>query len=214
MIERHTEAKAVVLACIAFLVVAVTEASTQIEPITVVIVRHPETSLDPPTFPLTTIGRQRAALLVDTFRDIKFTHVFASHTTRARQTAEPVAASQKLQIVQLPTPGSVLDGQPITDSTSRQAAIAPIADAVLGLPSGSVVLIAGNSDNIYGILNRLGVPVDPKCVAGMMCVPCVSNACFKADFDRLWYLVIERGRAKPVVMIQTRYGVGWSPTKP
>jgi hypothetical protein len=140
--------------------------------------------------------------------------VFASHTTRARETAEPVATSQKLEIVQLPTPGSMLDGQPVTDSTSRQAAIAPLADAVLRVPPGSVVLIAANSDNIYGILNRLGVPVDPKCAAGSMCVPCLTNACFPgADFDRLWYLVVEAGHAKPIAMIETRYGVGWSPAK-
>lgn len=211
MSTRRLSARAVALTCIASLAVGVAEAVAQTQPVTVVIVRHPETSLEAPT--LTPVGHRRAELLVETFRDITFTHVFASHTTRARQTAEPVAAFQKLQIVQLPRPGSMLDGQPVTDETTRQAAIAPIADAVLRLPSGSVVLIAANSDNIYGILNRLGVPVDQKCAAGSLCVPCVTNACFKADFDRLWYLVIEPGRAKPIVMIQTRYGVGWSPAK-
>ena len=213
---RRIPAKTVALglASIASLVVAVAEAVAQPQPVTVVIVRHPEVSPEPPTFPLTPVGHQRAGLLVATFGDIKFTHVFASHTTRARRTVEPVAASQKLHIEQLPTPGSLLHGQPVTDSTTRQAAVAPIADAVLRLPSGSVVLIAANSDNIYGILNQLGVPVDQTCAAGAMCVPCVTNACFKADFDRLWYLVIEPGRAKPIVMIQTRYGVGWVPAKP
>ena len=111
----------------------------------------------------------------------------------------------------------MLDGQPVTDSTSRQAAIEPIANAVLQLPAGSVALIAANSDNIYGILNRLGVPVavaEQKCAVGSMCVPCVTNMCFPAaDFDRLWYLVIEPGSPKPMAMIETRYGVGWSPAK-
>ena len=213
MNTTHISARTVALACIASLAVGVAQAVAQTQAVTVVIVRHPETSLEAPTFPLTAVGRQRAELLVETFRDIRFTHMFASHTTRARQTVEPVAAFQKLQIVQLPTPGSMLDGQPVTDETTRQAAIAPIADAVLRLPAGSVVLIGGNSDNIYGLLNRLGVPVDQKCAAGALCVPCVTNACFNADFDRLWYLVIEPGRAKPIVMIQTRYGVGWSPAK-
>jgi hypothetical protein len=207
-------AKTVGIACIASLVVSVAEAVAQTQPVTVVIVRHPESSPLPPTFPLTPVGHQRAELLVQTFRDITFTHVFASHTTRARQTAEPVAAIQKLPIEQLPAPGSLLAGQSVTDSTARQAAIAPIADAVIRLPAGSVVLIAANSDNIYGILHRLGVPVDQNCAVGTMCVPCLTNACFPgADFDRLWYLVIEPGRAVPVVMIETRYGVGWSPVK-
>jgi hypothetical protein len=200
--------------CVASLLVGAATPAAQTRPLTVVMVRHPESSSEPPTFPLTPVGRQRAELLVQTFRDLKFTHVFASHTTRARQTAEPVAAFQKLQIVQLPEPGSLLGGQPVTDATSRQAAIAPLADAVLRVPPGSVVLLAANSDNIYGILNRLGVPLDPKCASGSMCVPCLTNACFpNAEFDRLWYLVIEPGSPKPIVMIESRYGVGWSPAK-
>jgi hypothetical protein len=136
---------------------------------------------------------------------------------RTRQTVEPVAAVRKLQIVQLPAPGSMLDGQLVTDSTSRQAAIEPIANAMLKLPAGSVALVAANSDNIYGILNRLGVPVaatGQKCAVGSMCVPCLTNDCFPGDdVDHLWYLVIETGRAKPLMMIETHYGAGWSPAK-
>src|SRR5262245_50432241 len=119
-------ARVVFIAFISLLGLAVSAALAQTQTVTVVIVRHPESSNEPPTFPLTPVGQQRAALLVHTFRDIRFTHVFASHTTRARQAAEPVAAAQKLQIVQLPTPGSMFDGQAVSDSTSRQAAIEPI----------------------------------------------------------------------------------------
>lgn len=208
-------ARMVVIAFIASHVIPAAEALAQTQPVTVVIVRHPEAAGNEP-FPLTPIGHQRAQLLVHTFRDVKFTHMFATHTTRARQTVEPIAAIQKLQIVQLPAPGSTLGGQPVTDSTPRQAAIEPIASAVLQLPAGSVALVGANSDNIYGILNRLGVPVAPdqKCAVGTMCVPCLTNACFPGgDYDRLWYLVIEPGRAKPMVMIETRYGAGWSPAK-
>ena len=206
-------ARAVVLVSLASHV-AVAEALAQTQPVTVVLVRHPESSTEPPTFPLTPVGRQRAQLLVHTFRDVRFTHVFATHTTRARQTVEPVAAIQNLRVVQLPTPGSTLAGQLVTDALSRQAAIEPVANAVLQLPAGSVALIGANSDNIYGLLNRLGVPVNQPCAVGSMCVPCLTNVCFPAaDFDRLWYLIIEPGRPKPAVMIETRYGAGWSPAQ-
>ena len=80
-------------------VVTTTDAFAQTQPVTVVIVRHPEAANEAPTFPLTPVGHQRAELLVQTFRDIRFTHIFASHTTRARQTVEPVAAVQNLHIV-------------------------------------------------------------------------------------------------------------------
>jgi hypothetical protein len=206
-----------VLVFIATHVVLGGESFAQTQPVTVVIVRHPESSFEGPTFPLTVAGRQRAELLVQTFRDLTFTHIFASHTTRTRQTVEPIAAVQKLQIMQLPAPGSLLNGQPVTDATSRQAAIQPIAGALLQLPPGSVALAALNSDNIYGILNRLGVPVaaaGKQCAAGSMCVPCLTNTCFpQNDSDRLWYLVIEAGHARPIVMIESRYGAGWSPPK-
>src|SRR5437867_2286022 len=117
----------------------------------------------------------------------------------------------------VPVAEVLAQGQPVTDATSRQAAIEPIATAVLKLPAGSVALVGANSDNIYAILNRLGVPVaatGQKCAVGCICVPCLTNACFPGeDFDRLWFLVIEASRAKPMVMIETRYGAGWSPAK-
>jgi hypothetical protein len=146
------------------------EAAAQTPTVTVVIVRHPENASGP-QFPLTSIGRQRGELLVHTLRDTKFTHILASHTTRARQTVEPIAMTQNLQIVQLPAPGSMLNGQPVTELTSRQAAMEPIVNAVLALLAGSVVLVGGNSDNIYGILHGLGVPVassGQQCAVGSM----------------------------------------------
>ena len=180
--------------------------------VSIFIVRHAETDGSQPTIPLSAVGRQRAELLAPTLNGVTFTHLFATHTTRARQLLEAIAAKHGLQIVQLPVPGSVLDGQPVTDQTSRRAPIEPVAAALLKLPPGSVALAALNSENIYAILNRLGVPVaDPgkPCVAGRMCVPCLDNKCFPAEFDRMWHVVLEPGRATPVAFVELRYGVGW-----
>ena len=108
--------------------------------------------------------------------------------------------------------GSVLDGQPVTDQTSRRASIEPVASALLKLPPGSVALAALNSENIYAILNRLGVPVaEPgtSCVSGRMCVPCLDNKCFPPEFDRMWHVVLDPGRATPLAFVELRYGVGW-----
>ena len=180
--------------------------------ISIIIVRHAETDGSQPTIPLSTVGRQRAELLAPTLDGVTFTHLIATHTTRARQMLEGIAAKQGLQIIQLPVPGSVLDGQPVTDQTSRRAPIEPVAAALLKLPPGSVALAALNSENIYAILNRLGVPVaEPgkPCVTGRMCVPCLDNKCFPAAFDRMWHIVIEPGRATPLAFVEFRYGVGW-----
>lgn len=191
---------------------AVNQSLAQTQPVSIFVVRHAETDASQPTIPLSTLGRQRADLLAPTLRGVKFTHLFASHTTRARQMLDAIALAQSLQIVQLPAPGAILDGQPVTDQTSRRAPIEPIATALLKLPPGSVALAALNSENIFAILNRLGVPVaapDQACVLGGMCVPCLDNKCFPPEFDRMWHIVLEPGRATPLAFVELRYGAGW-----
>jgi len=187
--------------------------------ITIVIVRHPEidtAKTSESVVPLSQIGRERAALLVHTFRDIKFTHMLGSHTTRSRESLEVIAKSQNLPIMLLPASGSMLDGKPVDDQTSRRAAIEPVANALKELRRGSVALVALNSENVYAILNKLGVPVAQNgqpCVHGSMCVPCTNNSCFpRQDFDRIWYLVRDPDRETPVAYFEFRYGAGWRPT--
>jgi hypothetical protein len=187
-------------------------AQAPLQTVSIFVVRHAETDGSQPTIPLSAVGRQRAELLGPTLNGVTFTHLFATHTTRARQMLEAIAAKHGLQIVQLPMPGSVLDGQPVTDQTSRRAPIEPVAAALLKLPAGSVALAALNSENIYAILNRLGVPVaEPgkPCMPGRMCVPCLDNKCFPPEFDRMWHIVLEPGRVTPVAFVELRYGVGW-----
>lgn len=119
---------------------AVGQPLAQTQPVSILIVRHAEADTSQPTVPLTAAGRQRAELLVHTLRGVKFTHIFASHTIRARQMVEGIASVHGLSVIQLPVPGSILDGQPVTDQTSRRAPIEPISTALLKLPPGSVAL--------------------------------------------------------------------------
>lgn len=184
--------------------------------VSIIIVRHPEidrSQLDKPIVPLTEGGRARAALLPHTLQDVKFTHMFASHTTRSLDAIAGVAAKQNLPVVQLPQPGSLLDGKPVTDQTSRRAPIELISNALMALPAGSIALVGLNSENIYPILNKLGVPIaasGQSCALGSVCVPCDSNKCFPAnEFDRVWHLLRAPGRKEPVALFQFRYGAGW-----
>jgi hypothetical protein len=186
----------------------------QTQPISIFIVRHGEVDTSQSPLLLNAVGRQRAEVLAQTLQTVRFTHVFASHTTRTRQMIERIASVHGLPITQLPVPGSSFDGQLVTDDTSRRAPIEPVASALLKLPPGSVALAALNSENIFAILNRLGVPVaqaGQSCAPGSMCVPCADNTCFKG-FDRLWVLVREPGRAEPLSFIEVRYGAGWRTT--
>ena len=192
---------------------AMSQSLAQVQPVSIFIVRHAEADTSQPTVPLTATGRQRADLLTYTLRGVKFTHVFATHTIRTRQMVEGIASQHGLQIVQLPVPGSMLDGQPVTDQTSRRAPIEPIAAALLKLPPGSVALAALNSENIYAILNRLGVqaaPAGQSCALGSVCVPCTDNSCYpRSEFDHMWHLIRESGRAEPITLVELRYAAGW-----
>jgi hypothetical protein len=188
--------------------------------VTIFIVRHPETEpfqMGKSIVPLNEVGRVRTELLSQTLQDVKFTHMFATHTARAHDAIAPIAARQNLSILQFPAVGSLLDGKPVTDQTSRRAPIEPLSKALLKLPPGSVALVGLNSENIYAVLNKLGVPIasDGKpCSPGSMCVPCISNACFpRQDFDRIWYVLRETGRKEPIAFLQFRYGAGWKGTE-
>jgi hypothetical protein len=193
------------------------QSSAQMESVSVVIIRHPEADTSQPTQPLTANGRERAELLFQTLRDVKFTHFFASHTARTREAIERIAAARGLPIVQMPAPGSLLDGIPVTDQTSRRAAIEPIASALLSLSGGNAALVGLNSENIYAILNRLGVPEaapGQSCAVGSMCVPCTNNECFpRSDFDRMWHVVLRPGSTQPLAYLEFRYGAGWQPLR-
>jgi hypothetical protein len=202
----------------AFLIIAAQflpqdQAHAQGQPVSIFVVRHSETDSSQPALPLTAAGRQRAELLVQTLRRVRFTHIFASHTTRSRQMVEAIASAQGLAVIQLPVPGSTLDAEPVTEQTSRRAPIEPISTALLNLPPGSVALAALNSENIFAILNRLGIPIaaaGQSCTSGSMCVPCTDNSCYpRTEYDHLWHLVREPGRAEPLVFTELRYGKGW-----
>jgi hypothetical protein len=179
------------------------------------IAQHPEvdvTATDPGAIPLSANGHQRAALLVPTLSSIKLTHLIGSHTLRSRQTLEPLSRAHSLPIRQYPQPGSRVNGTAVDDQLTRQAAIEPVSAALLGLPAGSSAFVALNSDNIFAIFNRLGVPLKTDCGPGQPCVPCLNNTCWPAGApDRLWHLAIPAGKPAPVIFTELRYGAGWSP---
>lgn len=65
-----------------------------------------------------------------------------------------------------------------------------------------------NSDNVYAILNGLGVPeatTERPCLSGHTSVPCLTNACASTRYDQLWLLIV--GPKTPVpTLIELRYG--------
>jgi len=169
-------------------------------------VRHGEHDPSTSNQELTQQGKARAGVFAATVRDIPFSHVFSSHTTRSRQTVEAVAKQRGLSVVQLPKPGSVVEGATMNDKTPAKAAIKPLVEALRLLPPGSTALVGVNSDNVYAILNGLGVRVatsNQPCSLGSTCVPCLDNTCFPRDeFDNLWMLIVDVGQTPQLVLLR------------
>ena len=171
-------------------------------------VRHGEVDPTLPTFPLSEAGKLRARTFARTVGSVQFTHVFSSHTTRARQMVEPVAEDLHLPVQQLPRPGEKVDSIVISDRTPSRAAVEPLVETLRALPAGSTALVGVNSDNIYAILHGMGVPAGTAgnpCVKGSTCVPCLTNACFPGGEDQLWILIVNSPAVLPR-LIELRYG--------
>ena len=171
-------------------------------------VRHAEVDPMQPTFPLNATGRLKAEALARAVSEVGFTHVFSSHTTRAREMVERVAFARNIPVQQLPQPRAQPDSTVVSDRTPSRAAIGPLVHALRQLPAGSQALVGVNSDNVYAILNGLGVPegtAERPCLTGRTCVPCLTNACASPRYDQLWLLILGRGTQGPI-LIELRYG--------
>lgn len=162
-------------------------------PVTIYFVQHGEVDAEDPTHPLDAEGLRRADALVNAIGRVSLTHVFASHTLRARQTVTPAAESRGLEVTPLPALGSKVGGEVVDGVSPSTLAIAPLAETLGGLRPGSSALVGVNSNNLFAILNRLGVPLataSEPCELGATCVPCLDNSCFPhREYDNLWVLV-------------------------
>jgi hypothetical protein len=178
------------------------------EPTVVYFVRHGEVELTPPNFPLNAQGQRRAVAFARTVTDVPFTHLFSSHTTRARQMVDAIAERRQLPIRQLPEPGSAIDGAVVNDRTPSRVATPLLIEAVRALPPGSTALVGVNSDNLFAILHGLGVPLasaERPCDTRSSCVPCLTNQCFPERYDGLWVLVLDP-HGTPPKLLELRYG--------
>jgi hypothetical protein len=185
-------------------VVAQAQGNTETTAPTVIyLVRHGEVVGKPP-YVLSERRKAQAEAFAATVANVGFTHVFSSHTTRARQMVEPVAAARHLSVVQLPAP----EDKTVNDDTPARNAVQPLLKALRELPGGSTALVGVNSDNVYGIVNGLGVPVAPSgqaCQLGSTCVPCLNNSCFPSEqYDHFWIVITN---ARGPKMIELRLGV-------
>ena len=172
------------------------------------LVRHAEFIKGNPAKPLSEQGNERARALVEYFKGMNVTHVYATHTDRTRDTVAPLANQRNLAVEQFPRPGSMVNGKEVTNLSKGKIAIEAMTSALKRLPDGSSVVVSANSGNIFAIIAGLGVavssvdkPCDPE---DLSCLPCKNKSCFpKKEFHNLWKVTLSDDSA---VMTRSRYG--------
>ena len=110
------------------------------QPTLVFVVRHAEKAKDDPRDPsLSEAGHRRAEDLAQLLSAARVTHLFSSQFRRTRQTLAPLAQQQELEV-------QVISAH---DPDKQK-------EALLGLPPGSVAVVAGHSDTVPAMVQSLG----------------------------------------------------------
>lgn len=113
----------------------------------VFVVRHAERAREGPEadIPLSKLGAERAAHLAEILKASGVTAIYATDTTRARQTADPLAQATKLPIKTYDT----------RDEKGNMTA-APFAARLRADERDGIVLVVGHSNTVPDLLAALG----------------------------------------------------------
>ncbi len=130
------------LLCAAFLAASAAEAQRA-----VFVVRHAERAREGPEadIPLSKTGAEHAARLAEILKSAGVTAVYATDTTRARQTGEPLAQMMKL----------VIKTYDLRDEKGNMTA-KPFVAQLQSNEKDGVVLVVGHSNTVPDILTAYG----------------------------------------------------------
>lgn len=144
-------------------------------PKTIVLVRHAEKAAEPKDDPIISEkGAERAQRLATLLGKSGVTHLFASEFQRTQQTLAPLALTVGVQ--------------PHIVSARDTAAL---ASAIETLPRGSVVVVAGHSNTVPALLERL--------TGGAAKLALADN-----EYDRV-FVVTQWGPGKSACALELRY---------
>lgn len=140
-------------------------------PRVIVMIRHGEKVGDDGDAALSDTGRARAVCLDRVLADLGVTHVFHTELQRTRDTVAAVAARHHL-----------------TPTVIRVADEATWVDSLRALPPGAVAVVAGHSNTVPTLVERLGAGTAP-----------IDHA----EFDWMFTIVLpDRGDA---LLLRTHY---------
>ena len=152
-------------------------------PRTVVVVRHAEKAAEPAQDPpLDERGRARAERLAELLGHSGVTHLFASEFLRTQETLQPLAAAVEVNVATV----LARDGR-------------ALLSALDSLPRNAVAVVAGHSNTVPGIVERLApgshrVQHAPE-----------SLALTEADYDRVFVVTQWGPQARDASVLELRY---------
>ncbi len=150
----------------------------QVQPTTVIIVRHGEKLAQPADNPpLSAEGQLRAEALLDVVRNAGITAIYSTPYVRTLTTARPVATSLNIPITETPIPNRSVPayGDSVAARVRRD---------------GGVILVVGHSNTMGAVIKSLGGPDVGEIT--------------DAEYDHLFVLTVQDG--KPTRMVHGRYG--------
>jgi len=152
------------------------EALTKLSyPRTFVLVRHAEKAAEPPQDPaLTEAGQARANRLAEMLRASRVTHAFVTEFARTQATLTPLCLIAKLA----PTVVGARDGK-------------ALLSALESLPRGSLAVVAGHSNTVPALFERL--------TGGQQKVEIAES-----EYDRL-FLVVQWGPKRASLGLELRF---------
>jgi phosphohistidine phosphatase SixA len=153
------------------------------QPTLVFVVRHAEKAKDDPRDPsLSEAGRQRAEDLAQLLSTSEVTHLFSSQFRRTRQTLAPLAQQQELEV-------QVISAH---DPDKQK-------EALLGLPPGSVAVVAGHSNTVPAMVQSLGGNLN-----GLLDTE-HGDMLHGNEYDRLFLVILSAGD-HGIRTLEMRYG--------
>ena len=162
---------------LAFLAFVAVPGAIRAQPATVILVRHAEKASQTEADPiLSDAGTQRARDLAVALVDARVGSIITTQYQRTRLTASDVGAATKLA--------------PIIVTAGGATHVADVAAAIMGRPTGSVVLVVGHSNTVTAIVAALGGPRFP-------------NLC---DSQYSQVFILGMNGANPPTLIRARYG--------
>ena len=166
---------------------ATNESEADLQPITIIALRHAEKGDDDPRDPgLTEAGTARAKQLESILAHAGVTHVFSTNYRRTQETIAPLAATMGIDV-------ATYNPQDIPGFAAKMARLAP----------GSVAVIAGHSNTTPDLVKALGGQAkDLTEMRGMHLIP-------EEEYNRLYVLTLpspEHTNPGPVTTLELRYG--------